>query len=387
MSKERAGRITVAQRRHEAVEWFVEHESGRELTQERLQEWEAWIVDAPNRREYAAIVDVRRVVASVSRPLEPSDEELLEDSIEVQGADPLVDVAHDCRPARSRRFFLGSRSIAKLATPLAITAFSAAAIVLLTIYGPLRAFFESERLYLTGPGEQRQFTLSDGSILTLGGDTAVRVHFSASGRIVLLSRGEGMFRVQHDKARPFMVCAAEACTTAVGTIFDVRLYSNHVRVAVQEGTVEVAPFKPDALNVDLAGEVAEWAPIRVTHGEEMNYTTKGAASAPKHADTVVAGAWTEGSLIYHGRPLAEVIEDVQRYSPRPVLLDPAVADLQYSGSVLQTHVEEWIRGLPEVFPVKVIDCRAASRASGQATSTPVTPACAHNSDRILVKSR
>jgi ferric-dicitrate binding protein FerR (iron transport regulator) len=65
-----------------------------------------------------------------------------------------------------------------------------------------------------------------------------------------------------------------------------------------------------------------------------------------------------GSLIYYGRPLAEVVEDVQRYSPHQIVVDNSAAGLPYSGSVLQTGVRQWLRGLPEIFPVEILDCTA-----------------------------
>jgi len=62
-------------------------------------------------------------------------------------------------------------------------------------------------------------------------------------------------------------------------------------------------------------------------------------------------------LIYHGRPLPEVIEDIQPYTRRRILVDAAAADFQYSGIVKQEDVEAWIRDLPAIYPVAVIDCR------------------------------
>jgi hypothetical protein len=64
-------------------------------------------------------------------------------------------------------------------------------------------------------------------------------------------------------------------------------------------------------------------------------------------------------LIYHGRPLPEVIEDIQPYTRRHIVIDAAAAEFQYSGIVKQEDVDAWIRDLPAIYPVTVIDCRSA----------------------------
>lgn len=63
-------------------------------------------------------------------------------------------------------------------------------------------------------------------------------------------------------------------------------------------------------------------------------------------------------LIYHGRPLPEVIEDIQPYTRRHIVIDAAAAEFQYSGIVKQEDVDAWIRDLPAIYPVTVIDCRS-----------------------------
>jgi len=63
-------------------------------------------------------------------------------------------------------------------------------------------------------------------------------------------------------------------------------------------------------------------------------------------------------LIYHGRPLPEVIEDIQPYTRRYIVVDAAAAEFQYSGIVKQEDVDAWIRDLPAIYPVTVVDCRS-----------------------------
>ena len=64
-------------------------------------------------------------------------------------------------------------------------------------------------------------------------------------------------------------------------------------------------------------------------------------------------------LVYHGRPLPEVIEDIQRFTRRRILIDSTVSGFQYSGIVKLEDVDAWIRDLPAIYPVEIIDCRAS----------------------------
>ena len=82
--------------------------------------------------------------------------------------------------------------------------------------------------------------------------------------------------------------------------------------------------------------------------------------APARSATPV-DSWGGGlvPLVYHGRPLPEVIEDIQRFARRRIMIDSTVSGYQYSGIVKLEDVDAWIRDLPAIYPVEIIDCRAS----------------------------
>jgi ferric-dicitrate binding protein FerR (iron transport regulator) len=87
----------------------------------------------------------------------------------------------------------------------------------------------------------------------------------------------------------------------------------------------------------------------------------GKASLP---EATARNGWSsEGlvPLIYHGRPLPEVIEDVQRYTRRRIMIRADMRTFQYSGIVKPEDVDAWIQDLPAIYPVEVIDCRTYGR--------------------------
>jgi len=80
-------------------------------------------------------------------------------------------------------------------------------------------------------------------------------------------------------------------------------------------------------------------------------------------DASARDAWGGGlvPLIYHGRPLPEVIEEVQRYTLRRIMIRADMGAFQYSGIVKPEDVDAWIQDLPAIYPVEVIDCRTYGR--------------------------
>jgi transmembrane sensor len=71
----------------------------------------------------------------------------------------------------------------------------------------------------TAPAEWHSQTLSDGSQLTLAGNSAVDVEFSAGERRIRLLHGQVLVDVSHDPARPFVVQTDEGSFKALGTRF------------------------------------------------------------------------------------------------------------------------------------------------------------------------
>jgi transmembrane sensor len=381
----RRGSTANEQSEHEALDWYLANQSREQIDDETVRSWGDWWDKPENRAGYDAVLQLEQQAAALSRPTRATDEELQKDLKEM-GPRPTARAALQIRvgrfPARARLFFLQRHRIAIGATCAAILACVGGVSALLRLWPA-----DPGRTYATAPGEQGEFTLEDGSSMTLGGNTSVTVRFTNSGRMLVLSHGEGMFRVHHDTDRPFGVCAASGCITAVGTVFDVRLYSNHVRVWVQQGAVDVAPRARTLANDRTVPRPTDWKPIRLLHGQEVSYDVKNGASSPKVADPRNAGAWTHGSLVYFSRPLGEVIEDVQRYFPRGIALDPAVATLLYSGSVAQQHIDQWIDGLAQVFPVEVTDCRISLAESIRNETAEGRSLCLSQPDQILVRSR
>ncbi|WP_406821548.1 sigma-70 family RNA polymerase sigma factor [Pseudomonas sp. KnCO4] len=147
--------------------------------------------------------------------------------------------------------------------------------------------------YHTGVGQRQVISLADGSRVTLNSASALRVVFNEHERRVVLEAGEALFETADD-ARPFVVDSAGERVQGSTATFSVRR-DGHVVLARGEARV---------------GEHA--LPVAADAGAQM--------------------AWQRGKLIFNGKPLGQVLAELERYRHgRIVLSDSKLAALEVSG--------------------------------------------------------
>jgi transmembrane sensor len=172
--------------------------------------------------------------------------------------------------------------------------------------------------FATSVGEQRSVALLDGSVISLNARSRVRVEFSTDARDVYLDDGQALFSVAHDSTRPFRVHAGRSIVQAIGTKFDVHRVADRVDVAVLEGRVQVASDARDHLSEASAVQSASMR-TQLTEGESLSIGTGGTISAPVRVDVEDIGAWRQRRLVFRDRPLAEIVEEFQRYNRIPLM--------------------------------------------------------------------
>jgi transmembrane sensor len=115
-------------------------------------------------------------------------------------------------------------------------------------------------------------------------------------------RGEALFDVPHDDARPFIVHAGGARVRDIGTVFSVDADPDGgVRVVVTDGAVAIRPEQgggPEelVLREGERGVLAEGRPR--------------AERAPATADDL---AWTRGELVFRDASMTEVAAELRRW--------------------------------------------------------------------------
>jgi transmembrane sensor len=195
--------------------------------------------------------------------------------------------------------------------------------------------------YATATGEQRTFDLADGSVVYLNTHSRVRIRLAAHSRDVRLLRGEALFHVHHDAARPFLVSTDDAVVQAVGTQFDVYRRDDETVVAVLEGRVNVTPaaaHDPSGGAQAAPGEPgrpgasAAATPRRLDASEEARVSHAGSVSIREVNNVSDTVAWRERRLIFRDQTLEQIVLEFNRYRATPIRLGNAgVGERVYTG--------------------------------------------------------
>ena len=269
------------------------------------------------------------------------------------------------REAASTR---GPRRVRRRRAGLAAGVAAALAVALTFTLMPLQ-----HRVYRTEPGDRHTISLADGSSVTLNTDTAIRVEYGLRTRRVVLERGQAHFKVAHAVLRPFEVEAGNGLIRALGTAFDVYRKGDDVQVTLIEGKVEVAALTPAtppaAANraatphaSRLTPHAAEGSPPHLSPltphvlspGQQLHITPTG-ISERHSANLERATAWLDGRLVFENERLADVIREVNRYSPvQLVVLDPSLAAVRITGVFRAGRAETFVDALRSSFPVKTL---------------------------------
>lgn len=346
----------AARRRAQASWWFARLQEA-ELPSALLPRWKKWIADPENRNVFDQIVRLNALL----RRMNPQPAVALQSP---PGAgEQLYDGAISVRAwvrARGldregpRRWRLATACVA-LAAALGLVAVGLQWLQPSSWRSTEAAGSEGMSVLKTEIAEHKNFVLSDNSMVSLGAKSAATVEITAQSRTVVLNRGEALFQVVRDPSRPFRVIAGGGTITAIGTAFAVRRRDDdHVIVTVTEGKVEVAAVNVLAEHDVVSDADLQQAALRslqLVRGQELSYDPQGRFSEVRRADEDALSSWESGRLRYRGEPLRNVIQDVNRYSRKPLILgDKAAGDLRYSGTVFERDVDDWIAALPRIFP-------------------------------------
>lgn len=201
--------------------------------------------------------------------------------------------------------------------------------------------------YSTHMGQRAEFTLPDGTQLTLNTNSSVDVRYSLLKREIVLNHGEIYLITGHDTdawfgRRRFWVHTAQAKFEAIGTRFSVYQHANTTQLHVAEGVV--------AIRVAQQPEVRAYA--------SDTYRMQGIAAAPvktgtQHSDPM---AWVEGVVIAKKMRLESLMSELARYQPLPLSYEDDTGNLTVSG-VFQLNrddpAEHALQTLSHTLPIRI----------------------------------
>jgi transmembrane sensor len=331
----------------QAASWLARLQSDRCSERDRLAH-QRWLNEDPdNERAWADIT-------------------LLWQQLDSLGAQPPMQAAR-------RAAVAASREAASLVRPRRHRRrrwlMAGAAMVALTVAATFTLLPLQHRSYRTEPGDRHTISLADGSAVTLNTDSAIRVEYGLRTRRVVLERGQAHFQVAHAVLRPFEVEAGNGRIRALGTAFDVYRRGDDVQVTLIEGKVEVATLTPTApspvhtaqapATPDAGSAPRQPAPPTPQHavltpGEQLHITPSGLGDTHR-ANLQRATAWLNGRLVFENERLADVVREVNRYSPvELVVIDPTLAAVRITGVFRAGRAETFVDALRSAFPVKTL---------------------------------
>lgn len=311
--------------RDQAIAWRMRRDAGM-LSPADAEAFRTWLAQAPEHQDAYAAAD-----------------ELWAASGELEHH-PLFAETRDWSKRASRRTWLTQRAMAAAFLALAI-GLGGVGVYLQIMPKPL-----ADQSFRTAVGQQATVTLPDGSQLTLNTDTVVRTKADEGRRLVYLDKGQAFFKVAHDRRHPFVVSAAGRTVTALGTQFDVRVDHGELKVVLVEGRVRVQSARPPADALVSKGEGGQTSASAQPMATDMSAGSQLVAvddSEWRLTPTNVTRetSWLKGQLVFDDEPLANIVEEMNRYSARKMVVDPRLAQRRLSGNFTPGDVHGFSQAL------------------------------------------
>jgi len=337
--------------------WSLLHEEGASAVHRR--EFLAWATRSPER--IGAYLEMERLAAAlrarrVRWPDSPAEVLIREakaappDPAPINGTARRPDFAAreaDAAAMDARQRRSGGRRLAvHFRRRYVMPGMAAAAAIVAGIAGSWLMLQRMPLQYQTQRGEERSILLADGSRVTLNSASALDVEFDNSHRVVRLLRGEALFEVSHDPARPFDVHASGTVLRAIGTEFNVDINGTRTAVTVLEGRVAVmnageaarmlSPTAPSG-QPPLERFPAPAGALILSAAERV-VITPDRTGDPQHVNDLDAvTSWTRGELVFERRPLKEIVADFNRYGGQRIIIESARLDAQDVTGVIQLN--------------------------------------------------
>lgn len=192
----------------------------------------------------------------------------------------------------------------------------------------------------TGTGERRDFTLPDGSRITLDARSAVDLDFGPGRRSVRLRQGALLAEAaaQTHQGPAFAVYTPHGQVRALGTRFTVRVQDSASLVGMLEHSVEITT---------TGGQQRQ-----LHEGHSARFSTTEIADADSLSPDTTA-AWQHGMLQAHDLPLADVVQALRAYRTGVLRISPRAAALRVYGNYALDDSDRALTALAETLPIRV----------------------------------
>jgi len=187
-------------------------------------------------------------------------------------------------------------------------------------FGP-HLLLQARADYISAKGEIRRIDLPDGSVATMGPDSAIALSFSDDRRIIHLLAGMSYFDVKSDPNRPFSVLAGGLNATALGTAFDVSSDAGVLSVSVDHGLVDVR-------SSDTGFETG----IELGQGQWVAFDPVSGSIARGEREKDQIASWRNNIVVAEKETISALVARIGRWVPgRVVIADPSIGNERVSG--------------------------------------------------------
>jgi transmembrane sensor len=197
----------------------------------------------------------------------------------------------------------------------------------LATIGPMREI-------VTRRGERAVLDLPDGSRVVIAPESRLRIpstyRLAAGPRDVYLDRGDAVFTVEHDAARPFRVTTAYGVAEDLGTEFLVTADTATPAMQVVVVAGEVGLSRPTVSR----GSRRRQPLITLGAGELGRIDATGNATVSVNVQTTSYVAWASGTLVFDRTRLDEAIRTLGRWYDLDIrLADSALASRRVTATI------------------------------------------------------
>ncbi len=210
----------------------------------------------------------------------------------------------------------------------------------------------------TSIGEIRHIVLEDGTSLVLDTASVVQVRYERGQRRVIVRRGSAAFQVAAGDPRPFVVKAGNLSVDGAGANFAVGIGSDDVAVNVADGQVKAARRGPGGTieTCDLGRS------LRLVAAADVPMRPRKISDAAMTREL----AWRRGVLMFDGERLADAVQELNRYSRTPILIqDSSLAGRTFVGVFQVGDSRAFAQAAAAAFDAQVVEEDGALRLTAR----------------------
>jgi transmembrane sensor len=212
-------------------------------------------------------------------------------------------------------------------------------------------------------GQKSQLVLSDGSKIWVNAGSKLRFPNRFEGKIrEVWLEGEAFFEVAKNKSKPFYVYTNDLKIKVLGTVFNVKAYSNddYIETTLISGLVSLEKqhqtrtdkeifLHPNHKAIYLKRKTTGAEEEIKKHMAEPLQTKKIMISEPVSTEQAIS--WKDGKLVFENETFENVAKKLElRYDVEIQIMDPALKYYKYTGVLKNISIEQAIKALELTAP-------------------------------------